>query len=61
MAIKTEKERVCVYKWETSYRNERLRGTVTDPVLYVAITQFKTEQILKWFTQRLVEVEVRQF
>ena len=32
-----------------------------DLVLYVAITEFQAEQILEWFAQRLVEVEVRQF
>ena len=33
----------------------------TDLILCVAVTQFQTEQVLKWLAERLVEVEMRQF
>ena len=32
----------------------------SDLVLYVAVAEFQTEQVLEWFAKRLVEVEVRQ-
>ena len=36
-------------------------AVVTDLILYVAVTQLQTQQVLKRFAQSLVEVKVRQF
>jgi len=45
---------------KSDIRERRRRGT-NDLILYVAVTQFQTEKVLKRLAQRLVEVEMSEF